>query len=58
MRNIKNNDDYNYVFVFQGGLVYISIKGALNIYKKQQNIVKIRSRRIVDYQEPNNGENP
>jgi len=39
------------MFLFKGGLVYIAVKGALRIYQRQHNIIKERTRKIMDYPE-------
>lgn len=39
------------IFLFQGGLVYIAVKGALRIYQRQHNAIKERTRKVVDYPE-------
>jgi len=36
------------MFVFQGGLVYIAVKGVVRIYQRQQNLRKKRIRKIMD----------
>lgn len=34
---------------FQGGLVYIAVKGVLRIYQRQHNAIKDKTRKVIDY---------
>lgn len=39
------------MFLFQGGLVYIAVKGVFRIYQKQHNVRKEKTRKVIDYPE-------
>lgn len=47
----------NSVFRFQGGLVFIAVKGVLKIYQRQHNSMKERTRKVVDYPDSDFEEN-
>ncbi len=40
------------MFSLQGGIAYITIKGAMRIYFKQQQYLRQAQRTILDYEEP------
>jgi len=46
-----------FIFLFQGGLVYITVKGVVRIYQKQHNIIKEKTRKVIDYPEIDSEEN-
>ncbi|XP_025406760.1 E3 ubiquitin-protein ligase MARCH5-like [Sipha flava] len=53
-----DNSSYsNFQKTILGGLVYIAVKGALRIYQRQHNIIKERTRKVVDYPESDAEEN-
>lgn len=37
--------------------MYIAVKGALRIYQRQHNVIKDRTRKVVDYPDFDDGEN-
>lgn len=37
------------MFLFQGGLLYISLKGVFGKYQKYHNLMKTKSRKIINY---------
>lgn len=45
------------LYVFQGGFVYIAVKGVLRIYQRQHNAIKERTRKVIDYPESETEEN-
>lgn len=46
-----------FIFLFQGGLVYITVKGVFRIYQKHHNLIKEKTRKIIDYPEIDSEEN-
>ena len=46
-----------FIVLFQGGLVYIAVKGVFRIYQRQHNVRKERTRKIIDYPESETEEN-
>jgi E3 ubiquitin-protein ligase MARCH5 len=46
-----------FIFLFQGGLVYIAVKGVFRIYQRQHNVIKERTRKVIDYPETDAEEN-
>ncbi|VVC28105.1 Zinc finger, RING-CH-type,Zinc finger, RING/FYVE/PHD-type [Cinara cedri] len=45
-----DNSSYsNFQKTLLGGLVYITVKGILRIYQRQHNVIKQRTRKVIDY---------
>ncbi|XP_001945331.2 E3 ubiquitin-protein ligase MARCH5-like [Acyrthosiphon pisum] len=53
-----DNSSYSYLQkTLLGGLVYIAVKGVFRIYQRQHNIIKERTRKVINYPETGTEEN-
>jgi len=45
------------MFIFQGGLLYLAVQLVVRIYQRQQNIIKEKTLRVIEYPNTHNEEN-